>query len=267
MTVAKDLSLLSDACRQYAESVSRDIADKKNDPRSMCFWNIHNRMRISEEIMTFYERQWGSDDFPEVDEDTEAELVEKLCVSRNTVREAIKTLVAFGVLEIKRADGTYICEGITKQMLNPLVYGIIFSQNDSYRQLKEFRQMVEVASLYLAIRYKTPEKLEKLQERYDTLIELYGKSHSSLEEIMTADMEFHLEISRMADNKILLEVCNLLMTLTASKRTEVTKMLLETDMPYLYENHKGFLDAVVNGTPETTLDDLIKVCRPDYYGD
>ena len=52
MTVAKDLSLLSDVCRQYAESVSRDIADRENDPRSMCFWNIHNRMRISEEIMT-----------------------------------------------------------------------------------------------------------------------------------------------------------------------------------------------------------------------
>ena len=80
MTVAKDLSLLSDVCRQYAESVSRDIADRENDPRSMCFWNIHNRMRISEEIMTFYERQWGSDDFPEVDEETEAELVERVMV-------------------------------------------------------------------------------------------------------------------------------------------------------------------------------------------
>jgi len=80
MTAAKDLGLLSDACRQYAESVSRDIADKDRDPRSMCFWNIHNRMRVSEEIMTFYERLWGSDDFPEVDDDTVGELEERVMV-------------------------------------------------------------------------------------------------------------------------------------------------------------------------------------------
>lgn len=80
MTAAKDLGLLSDACRQYAESVSRDIADRENDPRSMCFWNIHNRMRVSEEIMTFYERLWGSDDFPEVDDDTVGELAERVMV-------------------------------------------------------------------------------------------------------------------------------------------------------------------------------------------
>ncbi len=198
---------------------------------------------------------------------TEAELVEKLCVSRNTVREAIKTLVAFGVLEIRRADGTYVCQGISKQMLNPLVYGIIFTQTDSYRQLKEFRQMLEVACLFLAIRYKTPEKLEKLREHYEKLLELFDRHHSSLKEVMDADMAFHLEIAHMADNEMLVEVTNLLMTLTASKRTEVTKYLLENDVPYLRSNHKAYYEAVVNGTDKTTADDLMKVARPDYYGD
>ena len=93
LTVAKDLHLLSDACRQYAESVSRDVADRDNDPRSMCFWNIHNRMRISEEIMSFYERQWGSDDFPEVDEETEAELIERvMVVTRNLFVDVVSAI-------------------------------------------------------------------------------------------------------------------------------------------------------------------------------
>ncbi|MBQ6548138.1 MAG: hypothetical protein IJL79_04260 [Candidatus Methanomethylophilaceae archaeon] len=80
MTVAKDLHLLSDICRQNAESVSRDIADRENDPRSMCLWNIHNRMMISQEIMNMYERTWGSDDFPDVDDDTVGELMERVMV-------------------------------------------------------------------------------------------------------------------------------------------------------------------------------------------
>ena len=78
MTVAKDLCFLSDNAVQYAQSVDRDVSAGGPDPRSMCFWNICNRIKISEEIMTFYERSWGSDSFPDVDGDTENELVDRV---------------------------------------------------------------------------------------------------------------------------------------------------------------------------------------------
>jgi hypothetical protein len=78
MTVADDIRMLSETSRIYAESVTRDIADRQNDPRSMCFWNIHNRVKIAEEIMTFYQNSWGSKKFPEVDESNESELVERV---------------------------------------------------------------------------------------------------------------------------------------------------------------------------------------------
>lgn len=39
---------------------------------------------------------------------TETELSESLQVSRNSVREAVKILVAYGILEIRRAEGTFI---------------------------------------------------------------------------------------------------------------------------------------------------------------
>ena len=44
---------------------------------------------------------------------TETELAESLGIGRSTVREAIKILVYIGVLEIKRAEGTYVCEGFS----------------------------------------------------------------------------------------------------------------------------------------------------------
>ena len=40
---------------------------------------------------------------------TELELAESFGVGRNSVREAVKILCAYGILEIRRADGTYIC--------------------------------------------------------------------------------------------------------------------------------------------------------------
>ena len=114
MTVAKDILLLSEACEQYAESVARDIADKENDPRSMCLWNIHNRMMISGEIMTFYERSWGSDDFPEVDDDTVGELVERVMV---VTRDLYVDVVSAIEKAVKDSVGIYKNSGLKEDAL------------------------------------------------------------------------------------------------------------------------------------------------------
>lgn len=106
MTIAKNLHLLSDLCKQNAESVTREIADQRNDPRSMCFWNIYNRIKISEEIMSFYEMRWGSDSFPELDDVQRVELVERVMV-------ITKDLFVDVVSAIEKA--TKDCTGIYKQ--------------------------------------------------------------------------------------------------------------------------------------------------------
>ena len=114
MTVAKDLDLLSDVCRQYAESVARDVADRDNDPRSMCFWNIHNRMRISEEIMVNYEKLWNSEGFPEIDEQTEAELVERVMV---VTKDLFVDVVSAIEKAVKDCVGIYKESGLKEDAL------------------------------------------------------------------------------------------------------------------------------------------------------
>ena len=41
---------------------------------------------------------------------TEMELIAAFQVSRNTVREAIRTLIAYGVVEIRRPEGTFVLQ-------------------------------------------------------------------------------------------------------------------------------------------------------------
>ena len=48
---------------------------------------------------------------------TEAELSQRLGVGRNSVREAIKQMEAYGVLYIKRAEGTFVAEQFDPKML------------------------------------------------------------------------------------------------------------------------------------------------------
>jgi len=198
---------------------------------------------------------------------TELELSEQLQVSRNSVREAVKILVAYGILEIRRAEGTFIRTGITRQMLNPLIYGIMFSQADSYQQLKEFRQMTEMAAMRLAIRHKTPEKLSEFHQIFDQLITALNNPNASLEEVMQHDMNFHMGIANISDNLLMQEVLRLLFTLTVSKRTEVTKYLLENDRTYLIDSHTRMYDTVIHSEAGSYADPLETVVRPDYYGD
>ena len=72
---------------------------------------------------------------------TEMELAQTLGVGRNSIREAIKILVYLGVLEIRRAEGTFVCEGWSESMIDPLIYGIILDKSDSYDNLMELREI------------------------------------------------------------------------------------------------------------------------------
>ena len=82
---------------------------------------------------------------------TEMELAQTLGVGRNSIREAIKILVYLGVLEIRRAEGTFVCEGWSESMIDPLIYGIILDKSDSYDNLMELREMMEAGVMHLAM--------------------------------------------------------------------------------------------------------------------
>ena len=81
---------------------------------------------------------------------TEGELSESMGVGRNSVREAIKILEAYGVVHIKRAEGTFVSQEYDSKMLYPVLYGIIL-QKDSTKQIMELRKVIDVGVLQLAV--------------------------------------------------------------------------------------------------------------------
>ena len=73
---------------------------------------------------------------------TELELSESLGVGRNSVREAVKSLVAMGVLNIRRSEGTFVAEGFSMRMLEPMAYGLVLEGGNSSAVL-ELRYVVD----------------------------------------------------------------------------------------------------------------------------
>ena len=76
---------------------------------------------------------------------SEFELMEELNVGRNSLREAMKILSALGVVDIRRGDGTYVCDHIAPTVFNPIIYSIIF-QAESDPDMVEFRECMEAVS-------------------------------------------------------------------------------------------------------------------------
>lgn len=95
---------------------------------------------------------------------TEQEFSSQLGVARNVVREAIKVLEAFGIVEIRRADGTYVSDGYNPQLLNPLFYGIILSDYTD-EELIHYRISLLYSTLYMVMRRANDDELNHYQQK------------------------------------------------------------------------------------------------------
>lgn len=155
---------------------------------------------------------------------TEMELAASFGVGRNSIREAIKILVSFGVLEIRRPEGTFVANGFSDKMINPLLYGIILDQSDSLDSLKELREWIDFGILELAMVKAEPEDLFQLEEQLDRLV--YEIDKGNVERVFMADDNFHEAISTAAHNSLLGQITKLVRTLTSEIRMSIIRNMI-----------------------------------------
>ena len=156
---------------------------------------------------------------------TEMELAASFGVGRNSIREAIKILVSFGVLDIRRPEGTFVANGFSDKMINPLLYGIILDQSDSLDSLKELREWVDFGILELAMEKAEPEDLFQLEEQLKKLLEEIDGGNA--EKVFKADDNFHEAISMAAHNSLLGQIARLVRTLTSEMRMSTIRNMLK----------------------------------------
>ncbi len=170
---------------------------------------------------------------------TENELAESLGVARNSVREAIKILVFLGVLEIRRPEGTFVCNGFSESMINPMIYGIILNQGDSCDSLMELREMTEAGVIRLAMEKETEEDLEKLKNALAFMKEAFFQEPQDLQASFEADNRFHDTIMEMGRNIMVSKINNIVRILTESVRYHtVSDMITSGRAGELYAAHE-----------------------------
>lgn len=137
----------------------------------------------------------------------ENQIADILKVSRNTVREAIKILVSKNILEIKRGNGTYVCQnpGVSE---DPFGFEFL-DKGDLFEYLNETRKIIEPEIAALAALRASDEEIEellivvnKLHEQVDKF-EFLGFNTETIEAVLYLDMEFHHTIAKICHNPVL----------------------------------------------------------------
>ena len=91
----------------------------------------------------------------------ELDLAEELNVSRTTLREAIRMLVAYGVLEIQRGRGTYVTEKAFRQ---PESFESLSDIRVNAKDLYEMRLIFEPEAAYFAAVRGTDAEIKRILE-------------------------------------------------------------------------------------------------------
>lgn len=131
------------------------------------------------------------------------ELCEKWGVSRVTLREALKKLELFGLVEIYQGRGTFVIQSTS------IGNGDTFlqeSEEDKISMLKllEARKIIESEIARLAARRGEPEKIEELGETLESM-ERNLEDNDSLE-YAVKDFSFHLQIGFLCKNEVLIRM-------------------------------------------------------------
>ncbi|KJL19544.1 FadR/GntR family transcriptional regulator [Microbacterium azadirachtae] len=173
----------------------------------------------------------------------EKELAERLGLSRNSMREAVKALEVIRVLDVRRGDGTYVTSLEPHLLLEAITFVIDMHDDDSLLELFAVRRMLESQATGLAATHGDAEAIAALQA------EIAGvDSGVSIDDLVAHDIRFHREIVQMTGNAYLASLIESLSSQTI--RARVWRGLTEQGaVERTLSEHRAIADAIAQHDP------------------
>lgn len=129
----------------------------------------------------------------------EQQLAAELGLSRNLMREAVKTLVVARVLEIRRGDGTYVTSLAPGLLLEGLGGAVELLQGDTVLELTEVRRLFEPVATALAATRGTDEDFAEVEHHLAAMRD----ARDDVELLIRHDAAFHRAVVRATRNETL----------------------------------------------------------------
>ena len=173
---------------------------------------------------------------------SEAEIAQGLGVSRGSVREAMKILSAFGILEIKVGNGTYICQEEKPVAIDPLLFSLILF-SPAVKEISEFRLFLELDIIELIIIHKDKNKAQReaLEKNVRELEVLRTKKADSFT-LAQNDLEFHRLLGDACCNRLSKRVYDFCLDYLSHSVHESHRK--QDNATLAYDVHKRILEAI-----------------------
>lgn len=136
---------------------------------------------------------------------SERELCERFDTSRNTVREAMRMLKAYGIVDVRPKVGATIIDNRMARAFDLFSFNPKEVTRKTFVDIQSFRSLLEVASVELIFDRLRSEDIEHLREINEGL-----RNPVSIEHALETDFSFHIRLISVLGNRAILDVYNIM---------------------------------------------------------
>jgi GntR family transcriptional regulator, transcriptional repressor for pyruvate dehydrogenase complex len=174
----------------------------------------------------------------------EADLAQRLGLSRSSLREAVRALSLVRILDVRQGDGTYVTSLDAALLLDALSFVVELHQDQSVLELLEARRLLEAEAAALAAVRIAPEQVAELRALIAAM-----PGCSGVEEFVENDLGFHRTIAEAAGNGVLAKLLESLSGRTI--RARIWRAITQSGaIDRTVAEHQAICDAIEQQSPE-----------------
>lgn len=189
---------------------------------------------------------------------SEEVLCERFEVSRPVAREAVKVLANVGMARTRQGQGSVVLD---EDSWNEFAPEVLIARCETgtveevMAEVIELRAVLEAQAAELAVERATPEDIARLTEHLQAMEEALD----SQERFLAHDLAFHREVVRMAGNRLVLKLLELLEPmLRAARVVALEHQRLPDGMIRGIDEHRAIIEALTNGAKDKMLDAVLR---------
>lgn len=168
---------------------------------------------------------------------TERELCERFSTSRNTVREAMRMLKAYGLVEVRPKVGATITDNRMARAFELFAFDFPNVSRETFADVQGFRVALEVHTVDRIFAHATPADIDELRAIDSDLL-----GTRSVGDAAEVDFRFHLKLVSLIGNRVICDVYGMMkpviLRIMASHKT---RRSIETGT---FREHERVVDAL-----------------------
>jgi len=170
---------------------------------------------------------------------TERELSERLELSRNSVREALRTLDNLGLISSRQGSGNYLTGDLCKNIEESFAMMFMLRQIGDI-EISQLRRAVDIQAMRYAVKNITDDEIEELKHIFNKIMS-DGMDSSGF-----IDKEFHFLISKYSKNVLFLIINSALSEVMDKFISKARNVVIKNEGDVIAALHAEMMESLLD---------------------